>query len=648
MFNQPKRNTKSSAAGFTSQPSSQPVRHSGMSPISLSSLTETSSPSIEQALLQTHFKCPILQQKMRDPVIAADGHTYEHEAIAAWIKSRGARAISPMTGAQLEHLELTPNIVLHQMITAYQDSKPQRKQRELTQRDILLAIQLREEELRALLSKREKSQKPPSNKDRTLSTHQSKSQTEKPLASKYTQKEKNRLSKTTNAERGYKLGQPSDDKGIQLDKNFMDYQSKLRDSEEQLQVLAYQKATNTIQQFFRRTLLKKTLRGNWLYKEHEALLETQKQLESELQQQQTTCRLKINELMSQEQWAQIGTYTQQAEAASASHAEKSERLVKKPIQTLVFKKQQKLTAVKNQADHLLKHGLLNRKYQQDIAKVTAEQVEIGLSFSHFLTERSQNIQVKRNGKSVLKNNEGLSELQKKHQNQLNHACCSASTEEVKKLVEAADPTISNDEGEYPLAAAIWGLSPDAIDYLQQKANYTDDDWRTVAKFLQEKHGAVLPYRKEIKTSRDLMDQRKDTPWLFYIKDTFSRSKQLEPRPGLSYDSPDYVTTMHEDHISTNGGPRIRFSIYTPNKKWTFNEGGYDRHNQDHMEFIVSPSGYNNGLPLTTFNSVYYPKTQIEFLKNICSRVAEQLHAHGILLTEDNQLIDSVLMMNPTP
>jgi hypothetical protein len=36
------------------------------------------------------FVCPITMEVMRDPVIAADGHTYEREAIENWLR-RGHR-----------------------------------------------------------------------------------------------------------------------------------------------------------------------------------------------------------------------------------------------------------------------------------------------------------------------------------------------------------------------------------------------------------------------------------------------------------------------------------------------------------------------------------------------------------------------------
>ena len=43
---------------------------------------------------------------MREPVIAADGHTYERASIAAWLAKNNT---SPNTGAALRHKELTPN-----------------------------------------------------------------------------------------------------------------------------------------------------------------------------------------------------------------------------------------------------------------------------------------------------------------------------------------------------------------------------------------------------------------------------------------------------------------------------------------------------------------------------------------------------------
>ena len=59
------------------------------------------------------FECPILLTQMRDPVVAADGHTYERAAIADWL---AIRRTSPMTGEPLPHAELVPNVLLRRLI----------------------------------------------------------------------------------------------------------------------------------------------------------------------------------------------------------------------------------------------------------------------------------------------------------------------------------------------------------------------------------------------------------------------------------------------------------------------------------------------------------------------------------------------------
>lgn len=68
----------------------------------------------EPSRIPSHFVCPILQEVMDDPQIAADGFTYEAEAIRGWLKS--GHNTSPMTNLKLEHCNLLPNHALHQAI----------------------------------------------------------------------------------------------------------------------------------------------------------------------------------------------------------------------------------------------------------------------------------------------------------------------------------------------------------------------------------------------------------------------------------------------------------------------------------------------------------------------------------------------------
>lgn len=69
-----------------------------------------------QAPCSSCILCPFLcgpQECMRDPVIAADGYTYERSAIEEWLRTHDT---SPMTNAHLQHKGLTPNHALRSSI----------------------------------------------------------------------------------------------------------------------------------------------------------------------------------------------------------------------------------------------------------------------------------------------------------------------------------------------------------------------------------------------------------------------------------------------------------------------------------------------------------------------------------------------------
>jgi hypothetical protein len=59
------------------------------------------------------FYCPITCVLLQDPVIAADGITYERDAIFKWLQQS---RISPCLNTQLESMELTPNVALRELI----------------------------------------------------------------------------------------------------------------------------------------------------------------------------------------------------------------------------------------------------------------------------------------------------------------------------------------------------------------------------------------------------------------------------------------------------------------------------------------------------------------------------------------------------
>ncbi|KAK1434872.1 hypothetical protein QVD17_00626 [Tagetes erecta] len=71
---------------------------------------------LDDRRVPSSFMCPILKDIMHDPQLAADGFTYEGEALRGWLKN--GRETSPMTNLKLDHLNLTPN---HSIRVAIQD-----------------------------------------------------------------------------------------------------------------------------------------------------------------------------------------------------------------------------------------------------------------------------------------------------------------------------------------------------------------------------------------------------------------------------------------------------------------------------------------------------------------------------------------------
>jgi hypothetical protein len=57
--------------------------------------------------------CPITHEVFKDPVVAADGITYERSAITGWLTTHDT---SPMTNTPLPNCELHPNNLVRTLI----------------------------------------------------------------------------------------------------------------------------------------------------------------------------------------------------------------------------------------------------------------------------------------------------------------------------------------------------------------------------------------------------------------------------------------------------------------------------------------------------------------------------------------------------
>jgi len=65
------------------------------------------------------FTCPITTEVMTDPVMAADGHSYERSAMERWFATKST---SPLTGEELDFTRLFPNHTLRRQIGEWHEA----------------------------------------------------------------------------------------------------------------------------------------------------------------------------------------------------------------------------------------------------------------------------------------------------------------------------------------------------------------------------------------------------------------------------------------------------------------------------------------------------------------------------------------------
>lgn len=68
------------------------------------------------------YRCPISGELMEDPVVAADGHTYERAFVEEWF--RRGHLTSPLTGAVINSDLLTPNQSMRALIVEFVEENP--------------------------------------------------------------------------------------------------------------------------------------------------------------------------------------------------------------------------------------------------------------------------------------------------------------------------------------------------------------------------------------------------------------------------------------------------------------------------------------------------------------------------------------------
>ena len=63
-----------------------------------------------------------MQGLMRDPVIAADGHSYERAALESWLAQHDT---SPVTGQPLPHKRIVDNVLIRNAISRHMEQEAQ-------------------------------------------------------------------------------------------------------------------------------------------------------------------------------------------------------------------------------------------------------------------------------------------------------------------------------------------------------------------------------------------------------------------------------------------------------------------------------------------------------------------------------------------
>jgi hypothetical protein len=69
----------------------------------------------------SELTCPITNEIMIDPVFTEDGQTYERAAIERWLSTHST---SPLTGKQLAHRNLTPNVMARGLCRRWREEHP--------------------------------------------------------------------------------------------------------------------------------------------------------------------------------------------------------------------------------------------------------------------------------------------------------------------------------------------------------------------------------------------------------------------------------------------------------------------------------------------------------------------------------------------
>ncbi len=215
---------------------------------------------------------------------------------------------------------------------------------------------------------------------------------------------------------------------------------------------------------------------------------------------------------------------------------------------------------------------------------------------------------------ILKTRDDLTFAERKLQTCLTQACYDADIDTVKRLIEeGAYPTKADENGQEPMAAAIWGLALEVVVYLETKANYSYQDWKRIANNVLSLRGHVLPFGSSIKSYADLLQHYRgeEDRWFYSYTDLWCR------------------VVMHNRVQKTQLSPR----------------GDYDELQLTEDKIIYKIVKERKG-PFMKLRRPDNPKiehweydTPLWLVREISKTIAKLLRARGVALTEDYLLED---------
>lgn len=96
-------------------PPTKRARRARAATVSIGITINTCGGAAEATDWQPYLQCPISHEIMVDPMVAADGHTYEREALARWLSEKNS---SPLTGQPMG-TRMVPNHAVKSMIAKF-------------------------------------------------------------------------------------------------------------------------------------------------------------------------------------------------------------------------------------------------------------------------------------------------------------------------------------------------------------------------------------------------------------------------------------------------------------------------------------------------------------------------------------------------